>query len=313
MIQKQADLYQFWVEKIPKTSNTELIFLNGKNKWIYLTKKGGGFYAVKTLRDTFRGLGAMKGILGLEAPAGLDRSIKVVEKLNSEIDFQMNDIPMERLPKKAKEIQDKIREATATETDLDMRKFLALDKALQSIKGELILNVSKLTKIDKNIERETKKLEEVENYPSYSDEQRQLYRERLGDLNIEKKGRLEIISQHRKEFQKQVARIKQISISTIVLAIIGVLRGDGTGGSASTPKHEGGVLKKWLDWLANALKGLARKAVEALPVIIGSVVGAILSFLSEAVRFVAKQTWVLIVAVAGLIGMWLMQRINRKD
>ena len=92
MIQKQADLYQFWVEKIPKTSNTDLIFLNGKNKRIYLTKKGGGFYAVKTLRDTFRGLGAMKGILGLEAPAGLDRSIKVVEKLNSEIDFQMNDI-----------------------------------------------------------------------------------------------------------------------------------------------------------------------------------------------------------------------------
>ena len=116
-----------------------------------------------------------------------------------------------------------------------MRKFLGLDKALQSIKGELILNVSKLTEIDKNIERETKKLEEVENYPSYSDEQRQLYRERLGDLNIEKKGRLEIISQNRKELQKQAARIKQISISTIVLAIIGVLRGDGTVGSASTP------------------------------------------------------------------------------
>ena len=44
-----------------------------------------------------------------------------------------------------------------------MHKFLDIDKALQSIKGELIVNVSKLTEINKDIKRETKKLEEVEN------------------------------------------------------------------------------------------------------------------------------------------------------
>ena len=90
-----------------------------------------------------------------------------------------------------------------------MRKFLGIDKALQSIIGELILNVSKLTEINKDIGRETKKLEEVENNTSYSDEQEHLYIERLDDLNIEKKGRLEIISRKRKELQTQVARIKQ--------------------------------------------------------------------------------------------------------
>ena len=63
----------------------------------------------------------------------------------------------------------------------------------------MILNVSKLTEIHKDIERETKKLEEVENDTSYSDEQRQLYIERLDDLNIEKKGRLEINSRKRRE------------------------------------------------------------------------------------------------------------------
>ena len=50
--------------------------------------------------------------------------------------------------------------------------------------------------------------------------------------------------------------------------------------------------KKWLDRLANALKRFAGKAVEALPPIIRSVIGSILSFLSKTV-----------VAFAGLIGL----------
>ena len=49
-------------------------------------------------------------------------------------------------------------------------------------------------------------------------------------------------------------------------------------------------MKKWLDRLADALKRLAGKAVEALPVIVGSIVGAILSFLEKAVEFVAAHT-----------------------
>ena len=49
---------------------------------------------------------------------------------------------MEKLPEKVKEIQDKIREASVN-TDLDIREFLGIDKALQTIKGELILNTSK--------------------------------------------------------------------------------------------------------------------------------------------------------------------------
>ena len=119
-------------------------------------------------------------------------------------------------------------------------------------------------------------MEEVENDPTYSDEQRQLYRDRLADLNTEKQRRLEILSQNQKDLQTQVARIKQtlekvldqntslverictffreqgiiifsiltalsMTISTIALAITGVFGGgSGTGGSA--PKDEG-VLK----------------------------------------------------------------------
>ena len=84
------------------------------------------------------------------------------------------------------------------------------------------------------------------------------------------------------------------------------------GGSASLPKDEE-TLKKWLNRLANALKRLARKAGETLPAALGSVVGAILSFHSKTVGFVAENKWALIVFVAGPIGVWLMQEITSKQ
>ena len=77
-----------------------------------------------------------------------------------------------------------------------MREFLGNDKALQSIQGELLNNTSKLREIDKRIKKDTKKLEEVKNDPTYTDEQRQLYRDRLDDLNTEKQARLETLPQN---------------------------------------------------------------------------------------------------------------------
>ena len=68
-------------------------------------------------------------------------------------------------------------------------------------------------------------------------------------------------------------------------------------------------MKKWLDSLADALKILEKKTVEALPAILGSDAGAIFSLLSRAVEFLAEHTLALIVYVAGLIGVWLIQRV----
>ena len=78
-------------------------------------------------------------------------------------------------------------------TNLDM-EFLGIHKALQSMQGELLNNTSKLTEINKRIKRDSKKLEEVENDPTYSDEQRQLYKDRLDDLNTEKQVRNTVIN-----------------------------------------------------------------------------------------------------------------------
>ena len=102
-----------------------------------------------------------------------------------------------------------------------------------------------------------------------------------------------------------------MTISTIILAITGVFGGSGRGAGGSPPKDEG-VLKKWLDRLANALTRLAGKVVEALPAIVGSVVDGILSFLGKGVRFVAEHTSALIVFVVGLVVWWLMQKFKKS-
>ena len=81
-------------------------------------------------------------------------------------------------------------------SDLDMWEFLGIEKALQDMQSILLNNTSRLTKINKCIKRDTKNLEEVENDPTYSDEQRQLYKDRLANLNTEKQARLEILSQN---------------------------------------------------------------------------------------------------------------------
>ena len=163
-------------------------------------------------------------------------------------------------------------------------------------------------------------------------------------MNTEKQARLKILSQNRKDLQTQVARIRQTlekisdknlslpekirilireqiiviiltlsallaGIATIVLSIIGDFGGGG--GTGGSPPKDKGTLKKWLDRLADAFKRLARKAAEALPAIIGSVVGTILSLLGKAVGLVAEHTWAVIVFAAGVIGWWLMQKVKK--
>ena len=44
----------------------------------------------------------------------------------------------------------------------------------------------------------------------------------------------------------------------------------------------------------------------------GSVFGAILSFLGKSLRFVAEHTWALIVFAAGLISVWFMQKVKKS-
>ena len=175
----------------------------------------------------------------------------------------------------------KTREASQN-TDLDMGEFLGIDKVFQGIQGELLNNTSKLTEISKSKDARIKQTvaKVLDKKTSLAEKIRTSFREQG----------ITIFS---------ILATLSMTVSTIVLSITGVFGGGG------------GALKKWLDRLANALKRLPGKSNEELPAIMGRVVGAILSFLGKAVAFVAEHIWALIVFVAGLIGIWLMQRVKK--
>ena len=187
------------IKKELKTGNIELLFFDGNKQWQSLTnERTGEFLAPTALRKKFGGLNIMKSVSSLDKTlSALERSIKAASKLKSELpaDLQMESIPLKELSSLVENTHAKTRGASQN-TDLDMPEFLGINKALQSIQGELLKNTSKLTKIDKRIKRDTKKSEEVKNDPLYTDEQRQLYNDRLDDLITEKQARLEISSQN---------------------------------------------------------------------------------------------------------------------
>ena len=179
-----ADLCQFIIKRDSKPGNIELLFLDGNKHWQSFTnEQTGEFLASKTSREKFGGLNIMKSVLSLDkTSSALERLIDAATKIKGKLptDLEMESIALKELSSLAEEIHVKKREAWQN-TDLDMREFLEIDKALQSIQSELLNNTSKLTEIDKRIQRDTKMLQEVENDPTYSDEQRQLYKDRLDD------------------------------------------------------------------------------------------------------------------------------------
>ena len=194
------------IKKELKTGNIELLFFDGNKQWQSLTnERTGEFLAPTALRKKFGGLNIMKSVSSLDKTlSALEISIRAASKLKSELpaDLQMESIPLKDLSSLVENTHVKTRGASQN-TDLDMPEFLGINKALQSIQGELLNNTSKLTKIDKRIKRDTKKSEEVKNDPTYTDEQRQLYNDRLDDLITEKQAKLEISSQNRKDLQTQ--------------------------------------------------------------------------------------------------------------
>ena len=67
----------------------------------------------------------------------------------------MESIPLMDLSSLVEDIHVNTREASQN-TDLVMREFLGIDKALQSIQGELLNNTSKLTEIRTEVGRSRK-------------------------------------------------------------------------------------------------------------------------------------------------------------
>ena len=115
-------------------------------------------------------------------------------------DLEMNEIT----PQRHEEVIDEVTRTIGTNTDLDIREFLGIDKALTRITGELKNNVSKLTEIDEHLEREHKKLDEIGDGDIHD-----RIKNRIADLKEKRATRLEITTQNRKELSSQFLRIRQ--------------------------------------------------------------------------------------------------------
>ena len=128
-------------------------------EYVSVTKSNGEFLAASILR-TRLGASLARSLLGVETPSSArSRSRVLIQEIPTEL--EMDDLTPQRL----EEVIDEITRDMSTNTDLDMREFLGIDKALTRIKGELVNNVSKLTEIDAHITREHIKLAEIRDSP----------------------------------------------------------------------------------------------------------------------------------------------------
>ena len=117
-----------------KKEATIFEFYDG-DRWVPLTKQTGEIFAPKTLKDRLVGVNTMKKFLGVDkTPPALERSFKAATRLKGELptDLEMESIPLKELSSLVEDIHVKTLEASQN-IDLDMREFLGIDKALQSI------------------------------------------------------------------------------------------------------------------------------------------------------------------------------------
>ena len=231
----------------------------------------------------------------------------------------------------------------APEQSLPLREIRGLNKALQTIRGELVNNLAKLTELDNHITREQNKLDE----PDIGEFERRRIAERLRNLKDERVSRLEAASASREALRSQISRIRDtinrlinedtalaerirtlfreqgitivsiltalgMVISTLVLAVEMAVGG---AGAAPPAPSKGGLrewVKKYLHALGRVLAKLAAKAGAALPGIIGSVVGWLLNLLSKTVGWLASNLWALMLAVGSILLItareWLAKR-----
>ena len=317
------------------------------------TKKG---LALATIAGSRGGAAVIRGELGFSDYIRPQKiSAAALQKPNDDLAIaqaKIKSAPPQDLPAVASDAEEatssvvKTLKTTLSEAgepeQLPLRELRGLNKALQTIRGELVNNLAKLTELDNHITREQNKLDE----PDIGEFERRRIAERIRDLKDERVSRLEAASASREALRSQISRIREtinrlinedttlaerirtlfreqgitivsiltalgMVISTLVLAV-------GIGGASAappTPPSKAGLrewVKKYLHALGRVLAKLAAKAGAALPGIIGSVVGWLLNLLSKTAGWLASNLWALMLAVGSILLIaareWLAKR-----
>ena len=235
---------------------------------------------------------------------------------------------------------------------LMLRELEGLDKELRTISSSLRSAIAKSIAKQVDIDRENRKLEEMVNDETYSDEQREEVRARLQRFQDEQKAISDQIRILKGRYSNQIYQIREsimkfldketgtlgerirtlfkehcitiISILTALGMTLGVLIEALLGGSSeSTPTSQStttsdkkGGAREWiknkLKALSSLLGKLAAKAGAALPGIIGSVVAWLLNRAKEVVGWLSQNLWALITGVGVLIYTYFMTKTRRK-
>ena len=254
----------------------------------------------------------------------------------------------------------KLTETSLTETGEDastqtggltLRELEGLDKELRMISGSLRSAIAKSVAKQVDIDRENRKLEEMANDETYSDEQREEVRARLQRFQDEQKAINDQIRILKGRYSNQIYQIREsimkfldketgtlgerirtlfkeqgitiVSILTALGMALEVLIEALLGGpSASGPKSGGTSGNKegrTREWIKNKLKvllqllgKLADKALASLPGIIGSIISWILNRAKEVVGWLSQNLWALITGVGVLIYTYFMTKTNRR-
>ena len=243
-------------------------------------------------------------------------------------------------------------EASTQTGGLTLRELEGLDKELRTISGSLRSAIAKSIAKQVDIDKENRKLEEMANDETYSDEQREEVRARLQRFQDEQEAISDQIRILKGRYSNQIYQIREsimkfldketgtlgerirtlfkeqgitiVSILTALGMTIGVLIEALLGGpSASTPtpqstttSDEKGGAREWiknkLKALSSLLGKLAAKAGAALPGIIGSIISWILNRAKEVVGWLSNNLWALITGVGVLIYTYFMTKTRRK-
>ena len=298
------------------------------------------FLSLHTLRSKFDSVTDMRRQLGVSEynPKLSSKAISTLHETQRKLPVNVEEIPLQELPKAATETINELDLQFTTNPPLPMREILALNESLQSIRGELVNNLAKLSELDKHIEYEKQKLADIDDDPRLPREIKERTEKRLNDLQIERNARLEVLTTNRKELSSQISRIREtirtilnedttlverlktlfreqgitiasvltaigMSISTIVLALTG-----GAASPTSSPPppsfRDSARVREWvkkqLKHLSDLLKKLGMKAIDALPGIIGSIVSWLLSTLGKVVGYMGEHLWTVVLLGIGL-------------
>ena len=246
-----------------------------------------------------------------------------------------------------------IGEDASTQTGgLTLRELEGLDKELRMISGSLRSAIAKSIAKQVDIDRENRKLEEMANDETYSDEQREEVRARLQRFQDEQKAISDQIQILKGRYSNQIYQIREsimkfldketgtlgerirtlfreqgitiVSILTALGMTLGVLIEALLGGpSTSTPTSQSTTTsdKKGgaREWIKNKLKALSQlsgkladKALASLPGIIGSILSWILNRAKEVVGWLSQNLWALITGIGVLICTYFMTKTNRR-